>query len=290
MLFGLSAPLAKLLLDESLPPVLLAGIFYLGGGLGLAMHRILHRPSPERALRAADAPLLAAVVVLGGMGGPALMMLGLARTSATAGSLLLNLEAPLVILLAVVAFGERLSRRGTAAACMVIGGAALLGIPNTEASFVTDPIGALFLALACALWGLDTNLMRVLSERDPFSVSLVKTSCAGLANVALGVFLERPAMPRLGTLAAAAVVGFFSYGLSTVLASMALRRLGAARHAAYFATAPFFGALASMLLFAERPTALGAAAMLAMAVGVVVLLRERTEASEGDGLAPRSGE
>jgi len=55
----------------------------------------------------------------------------------------------------------------------------------------------------------------------------------------------------------------------------ALRLVGAAREAAYFATAPFVGALLSTLLLGESLRAVDFAAMLAMALGVVALLVER---------------
>ena len=95
VLFGAAAPFAKLLLGE-VAPQLLAGLLYLGAGLGLAAvhfgRAALGIPAPEAPLRAVDLPWLAAVVGFGGVLGPLLLMLGLARTDAASGSLLLNLE------------------------------------------------------------------------------------------------------------------------------------------------------------------------------------------------------
>ena len=95
VLFGASAPLAKVLLG-SIAPQMLAGLLYLGAGTGLAVIHLgrtaLGLPAAETALRRGDLPWLAAVVIFGGCVAPLLLMLGLQQTSATSGSLLLNLE------------------------------------------------------------------------------------------------------------------------------------------------------------------------------------------------------
>lgn len=275
MLFGLSAPLAKLLLSVAVAPILLAGLFYLGAGLGLTLLRGASAPAPGEALAREDLPAMAGVILLGGILGPAFMMLGLSRVSAMAGSLLLNLEAPLTIVIAIAAFGERPTRRVVISAAIIVAGAAVLGLPQ-DGGFESDPIGIVYLALACLVWSLDTNLMRVLSRRDPFAVSRVKTSVAGAVNVTLGLVLGPTGELTRATVAASLAIGFVSYGLSTVLASMALRRIGASRHATFFATAPFFGAIAAMPLLGERPSAADTVAMAMMAFGVALLMHDRS--------------
>ena len=84
--FGASTPLAKLLLG-AVDPWLLAGVLYLGAGLGLALvrpwlRRLGEGGAAEAPLRRSDLPWLAAVVFFGGVHGPVLLMLGLARTDA----------------------------------------------------------------------------------------------------------------------------------------------------------------------------------------------------------------
>src|SRR5688572_18490 len=109
-LFGLSAPLAKLLLPAT-GPLVLASLLYLGGGAGLAVYGALRRAArrraaPEARMTRRDAPLLAGVIVCGGIVGPVLMLAGLARLSGFSTSLLLNLEGPFTVLLAVAVFRE----------------------------------------------------------------------------------------------------------------------------------------------------------------------------------------
>lgn len=152
--FGLSAPLAKLLLG-SVTPTLLAGLLYLGAALALWTVRLARGPSREAPLRRADALTLTAVVVSGGIAGPILMLLGLARLSAFAGSLLLNLEAPFTMLLAVVVFREHLARRAAVAALCILIGAAFLKLQ--PGAVVLDTQGVLYLAAACGCWALDNK-------------------------------------------------------------------------------------------------------------------------------------
>lgn len=273
-LFGLSAPLAKLLLPHVgvLP---LASLLYLGAGIGLVGWSLGTRsnaPARESALRRADAVPLVAIVALGGVIGPILMLVGLARVSAVAGALLLNLEGPLTILLAVLLFGEHLGLRGALAAALVFAGAAALAF--APGALRADPLGVLCLAGACASWGVDNNLTQRLSLRDPVALARIKTLGAGLCSGALA-WATNTAWPEPGAAALALAVGSVCYGASLVLDTYALRLLGAAREAAFFATAPFVGALAAVPLLGETPRAMQVVAALLMAGGVAVLLRER---------------
>lgn len=72
-------------------------------------------------------PILFLIIAFGGMLGPILMLYGLARISALAASLLLNLEAVFTILLAVFVFREHLGSPGVTASALGVLGAVLLG-------------------------------------------------------------------------------------------------------------------------------------------------------------------
>ena len=271
-LFGASAPFAKVLLGGA-GPLALAGLLYAGAGLALTAARVARRgPGREARLRRADAPLLAVVAVAGGLLGPVLMLVGLRRLPAVTGSLLLNLEAPFTMLLAVSAFREHLSRREAAGAALAIAGGAALGAqPGALAGGWT---GALCIALACLCWALDNNLTQRLSGRDPLSVVQVKVLSAGAGALVLAAALGDP-FPPPRQVGAALLLGSLSYGASIVLDAHALRLLGAAREATFFATAPFVGAALSMAVLGERPSLLDAAGAAAMAAGVAVLIRAR---------------
>lgn len=99
---------------------------------------------------------------------------------------------------------------------------------------------------------------------------------AGSVNLALAFALGAH-LPRLAGLAGAVVVGFLGYGVSLVLFVLALRFLGAARTGAYFSTAPFVGALLSVIMFNEPLTLRLGIAGLMMAIGVYLHLAEAHE-------------
>ncbi len=270
--FGVSAPIAKLLLGSISPP-LLAGLLYLGAALALWGVRAVRGPTREAPLQKGDALTLALVVLAGGVAGPVLMLFGLRRLTALTGSLLLNLEAPFTMLLAVLVFREHLGRRAALASACIVGGAALLKLE--AGAFSVDAQGMLLIAAACACWALDNNLTQRLSLRDPFAVVRIKASGAALANTSIALAWLHDSLPRPALALGALALGSVSYGASVVLDAYALREVGATREAAYFATAPFLGALVSLAIFATPPRAADLAAMLSMVTGVVLLLRER---------------
>jgi drug/metabolite transporter (DMT)-like permease len=275
-LFGVSAPLAKPLLAEA-GPLTLAGLLYLGGGLGLTLYRLGlrglgRRVAQEAQLDARDGVLMAGITVLGGVLGPSLMLLGLGRLPAISASLLLNLEGVFTIGLAVLLFREHLGVGVGLAAGAILMGAVLLGLGPGPVAW--DLVGVLALAGACLSWALDNNLTQRVSLKDPVVVVQVKALGAAAGALLLAWAVGQP-FPPAETLWKPLLLGAASYGASIVLDTYALRLLGAAREAAFFATAPFIGALAAIPLLGERLTPVQLAAGALMACGVVLLLRER---------------
>lgn len=275
-LFGASTPLAKALLG-AVSPWLLAGLLYLGSGLGLLVvalgRAILGRTAVEAPLRRADLAYLAAAVAAGGLVAPVLLMVGLTATRAASASLLLNLEAVFTLLLAALIFGEHIGLRIALGAAAILVGAALLSWSGP----IGEPgWGSLAIAGACLGWAADNNLTRKLSATDPLQIAMIKGLVAGTVNVVLALLL-RAAWPMPGAIAAAAAIGFFGYGVSLAFFVLALRHLGAARTTAYFSTAPFVGAVIAVVLLGESVTFLFGVAALLMALGVAFQLTERHE-------------
>ena len=271
VLFGLSTPFAKLLLPST-GPLMLAGLLYMGAGIGLTVIAPFRRAGREAPLRRGDLPTLAAMVIAGGIAAPLLLLAGLARLPGGEASLLLNLEAPFTIGIAVLLFGESLGRReGVGAAAVVLGGVVLAYGPS-EGSM--HAVGALAVAGAGLAWSIDNNLSQRLSLRDPVAVTRLKTLVAGSFNVAVAMALGDP-LPSALPLGGALVTGFLGYGVSIVLHLLALRHIGTSRQAAYLATAPFIGAVASVPILGEQLTWKEIAAGVVMAAGVTVLVRAR---------------
>ena len=281
LLFGASTPLAKLLIGGGVDPWLLAGLLYLGSGVGLGLFHLAGRLSgkvPQEApLRRSDLPWLALVVVSGGMIGPGLLMLGLATTAASTAALLLNLEGLATMAIAWLAFRENVDRRLLLGAAAILAGAVTLSWQGGPKGFGGGfGLGALAIAGACLAWGIDNNLTRKLSASDPVQIAAIKGAAAGAMNLALAVAVgaKLPAMPVAG---AAAVVGLLGYGVSLVLFVLALRALGAARTSAYFSTAPFIGAVLAIGMFGEPVTGGLVAAGALMGIGLYLHLAERHE-------------
>ncbi len=283
-LFGATTPLAKVLLGE-LPPFVLAGLFYLGSGIGLAVTLLARRAgrvargsdaevprteSTER-IAARDIPWLAGAIAAGGVCGPALLMFGLRATPAASASLLLNLEGVFTAVMAWCLFRENVDWQiflGMVA--IVAGGVALSWQPG---ALGISP-GALFVAAACLCWAIDNNLTRKISTHDATVIACVKGLAAGSTNLAIGLALGA-STPRLTTVAAAMTIGFAGYGVSLVLFIVALRHLGTARTGAYFSVAPLFGVALSLAIWPAWPNPVFWCAALLMGVGVWLHLRER---------------
>ena len=274
VLFGASAPFAKLLLG-SVDPQVLAGLLYLGAGVGLAMSRagraLVGARNSEAPLRRADMPWLIGIVVIGGVIGPLFLMLGLARTSAASGSLLLNLEGLATMAIAWVAFRENVDRKLLLGAASILAGAVML---SWRGQGIRMDRGGLLIAAACLAWGVDNNLTRRLSSADPVIIALIKGLVAGTANLALAL-LFGARLPSIGATGAALFVGFCGVGVSLVLFVLALRYLGSARTGAYFSLAPFLGAIIAIVLLSEPVTTKLAVAGLLMAFGLWLHLTER---------------
>jgi len=277
-LFGVSTPAAKILLG-AMPPALLAGLLYLGAGLGIAVLRRVRRwtsaeGASEAPLTASDLPWLAGAVLAGGVLAPVLLMLGLTRTDASAVALLLTLEGAATVLMAWFVFGEHFDRRIALGMLCLVGGAVVLSWSGAPTAATL--LGPLAIVAACLLWGLDNNLTRKVSLADPLQIVEIKGLVAGPINIALGMWAGA-GWPGLASAGIAAVVGFISYGVSLALFVTALRHLGTARTSAYFSIAPFVGALAAVVVLGEPLSLQLALAGGLMAIGVWLHLTEHHE-------------
>lgn len=276
LLFGASTPFAKQLIGEgftTFSPFLLAGLLYLGSGLGLTLIRLIR----DRGWKSSDLPQqewpwLLGAIMFGGVLGPLLLMVGLAHTAAATTSLFLNMESVLTAVLAWLVFREETDRRIIFGMLLIVLGGVVLAWPSDEA--VTSVIGPLALVGACLAWAIDNNLTRKVSASDALFIAGSKGLVAGCFNIAIGIFLGAT-FPSAGHISAAMVIGFFGYGLSLVLFVLALRGLGTARTGAYFSTAPFVGAALSIAMLGEPTSFAFWLATGLMAAGVWLHLTER---------------
>ncbi|MBX9244344.1 EamA family transporter [Actinotalea ferrariae] len=269
VLFGASAPAAKLLLGE-VSPWLLAGLLYVGAGAGMGLWRLVRR-APRVRLPRHEVPWLVGAVAAGGVAGPVLLMFGLSSMPASGAALLLNAEGVLTAVIAWVVFREPADRRVVLGMLAIVAGAVVIAVPTGGAE-LTSAWPAVAVVAACACWALDNNLTRKVSLTDATWLAMVKGAVAGPTNLVVALLLGAQ-LPAVPVAAAAAGLGFVSYGLSLVLFIVGLRHVGTARAGAYFSVAPFFGALLAVAL-GDRVTWQLLVAGVLMAVGAWLHLSE----------------
>lgn len=275
LLFGASTPVSKLLLGNT-PPLLLAGLLYLGSGLGLGLLLLVrHARNPGVAqhmrIPRSELPWLLGAVLFGGVLGPVLLMIGLTTTDGATASLLLNVEGVLTAVIAWVVFKENADRHIALGMAAIVAGGALL---SWEPAGATASTGAVAIVGACLCWAVDNNLTRKVSTNDAMLVACVKGLLAGACNTALA-FASGAPLPSATPLGASLLVGFLGYGLSLTLFVVGLRTLGTSRTGAYFSVAPLFGVVISLAIWPQPPSALFWAAAALMGLGVWLHVRER---------------
>ena len=274
-LFGASTPFAKLLVGN-MPPVLLAGLLYLGSGLGLTLIRLVRdRGWQASGLTRAEWPWLLGAIFFGGVAGPVALMFGLMTTSGSSASLLLNLEAVLTAAIAWLVFKENADKRIVLGMAAIVAGGLVLSWPG-QSTQSSDWVGPVLVGVACLCWAVDNNLTRKVSASDALFIASSKGIMAGLANTLLAMTLGAT-LPNVVTTLETMTVGLLGYGFSLVMFVLALRGLGTARTGAYFSTAPFIGALISLLVFGESTGLQFWMAALLMGVGVWLHLTEKHE-------------
>lgn len=143
-------------------PVMLAGLLYLGSGLGLlawfAWRTIASgsKQAPGDRLTARYLPWLGGAILTGGVAGPVLLMLGLTLTPASSASLLLNMEGVLTAMLAWFVFKENFDRRIFAGMALIVVAGVLLSWEQRPELGV--PWGALAIVGAFLCWACSTDL------------------------------------------------------------------------------------------------------------------------------------
>jgi len=283
VLFGISTPVSKLLLSD-IDPVLFAALLYLGSGLGLLLVTCVRNrgrpPDPGLRLGTRDLPWLIGGILTGGVFAPIVLLVCLAYVPAATASLLLNFEIVATTLIASLVFREYLGRLGLLAIPLIAAAGVILSADFQETSLFSP--AAAGIVLASIFWGIDNNLTRKISGKDPVVIATSKGLAAGFVSLGIAVFVHAP-VPSPGVIVAALVAGFFTYGLSIVFFVRSLRELGAARTSAYFAAAPFIGALLSLILFGGVPGLQFFIALPLFIAGAGLLAREQHSHAHSHG-------
>jgi len=275
ILYSVSSPMSKLLL-EKIPPTMLAALLYLGAGLGLSVVGLLQkkttREKTELPLTKKDLPYTIGMIVLD-IAAPIFLMIGLTKTSAANAALLNNFEIVATAIIALAMFKESISKKLWFAISLVTISSMLISIENI--SGFSFSIGSLLVLLACVCWGFENNYTRMLSAKNPLHIVVIKGLCSGAGSLLIAILLgER--VSDIVYMLYALCLGFVSYGLSIFFYIYAQRDLGAAKTCIYYAIAPFIGAFISLLIFNEMPTSLFIIAFLIMILGTYFATSNRT--------------
>ena len=276
LLFGVSAPLSKLLLND-IAPMPLASLLYFGCGLGVLLFKLgkplfTGKEKAEAGMAKKDIPWLAGIILTGGVAAPIILMYSLKATPAATASLLLNFEAVSTAFIAAIFFKESLGKRVWISIALITAAAIVLSWTRSGEWGVS--LGAVGIIAACILWGVDNNLTRNISAKDPLITAIVKGFGAGMVSLILSV-ATASAFPSLPLILLAMLLGAFSYGISIVLFIVAMRHLGAARTSAFFGTAPFIGSIISIILFGEIPSMQFYISLPLMIAGAAMIFGER---------------
>ncbi len=265
-LYAVNVPFSKILLNY-IEPTIMAGLLYIGAGLGMGVisyvRKQIHSPE-EKSLTKKQLPYIIAMVVLDILA-PICLLVGLKSTTAANASLLNNFEIVATALIALFIFKEKISKRLWFGIFFVTLSCILLSVDDL--SCLKFSIGSLFILLACIFWGTENNCVKMLSNKDPLQIVLLKGIFSGGGSLIIGLCIGEKLHQTLGVILSVLLLGFVAYGLSIFFYTYAQRFLGAARTSAYYAIAPFIGTALSLIIFRNTPTCYYFIALFLMIIG-----------------------
>ncbi len=267
LFYAVNIPLSKCLLD-SVGPTTMAALLYLGAGIGVGLMSLASAKDrrASQPLTRGDLPFVVGMIVLD-IAAPILLMLGIRHGSPANASLLGNFEIVATTLVALCVFREAVSWRPWGAIALITLASAMLSFEGADSLRLS--LGSFFILLATVCWGFENNCTRRISSKSTYEIVVLKGIFSGLGALAIA-FARREPMPSTLHVCEALLLGFAAYGLSIFLYVRAQNTLGAAKTSAYYAVAPFAGALLSFALLGERLSWIFLAALAVMAAGTAL--------------------
>jgi drug/metabolite transporter (DMT)-like permease len=277
-LIGLMAPVSKLILGF-VEPITASYLFLLGSATGILIYWMIcaitgrKRDRVEARLEKHDLPWVAGAILFDGILAPLTLLFSLRSISATNASMLLNFEAVGTAIFAAIMFREAIGPRIWGSILLVTGSCVILSWNGEGGPGFSLP--ALGILLTCVFYGLQNNLSRKISDKDPVQTAFLKGLVPGVL-LFLAARIAGEAIPDAGIAATAMLFGFVGFGgLVTILFLFALRGIGAARSGSLLSLSPFFGVGASFLILHEVPGQLFLMALPLMIGGTYLLVTER---------------
>jgi drug/metabolite transporter (DMT)-like permease len=273
--YVISTPFSKLLLNN-IPPVFIAGLVYIGAGLGMLFINLLRSknvPKKEAKITIKELPYTITMVLLD-VFAPIFLMIGLSKSTSATASLLNNFEIVATSTIALIIFKESIGKRTWIAIVFITIASIILSVDDLFS--IKLSVGAVFVLLACVCWGFENNCTSKLSLKDPFEIVIIKGIGSGLTSLAIA-FITKQYSLEIKYILITLMLGFIAYGLSVYFYIYAQRNLGAARTSAYYALAPFIGVGLSFIIFNEFPTVSYLIALGIMVTGVYFTAFEKHE-------------
>lgn len=267
--YAVNIPVSKLLLNR-VGAMTMAALLYLGAGIGIGIVSLFDRKEKREKLNRKDLPFVIGMIVLD-IAAPILLMLGLSMGYASNASLLGNFEIVATALIALAIFREAVSKRLWLAIALITLSSILLSFDGAE-SFRFS-YGSLLVLAATICWGFENNCTRKISSKSTYEIVILKGVFSGLGALTIAL-IQKETVPSLLDIALALLLGFVAYGLSIFLYVRAQNVLGAAKTSAYYAVAPFIGALLSFLFLKEKPTWMYLAALAVMILGTLLVVMD----------------
>lgn len=268
--YAVNVPLSKILL-RNIEPSFMAGLLYLGAGIGMMILSLLklHIDGDSEPFTKYDFPFIAGMIVLD-IAAPIFLMTGITYGTSSNASLLGNFEIVATALIASVIFREPVSSRLRIAITLITLSGMILTFGGAES--LKFSYGSIFVLMAASFWGLENNCTRKLSSKSASMIVILKGFFSGLGAIMIALMTAENIPPLYDSLCAL-MLGFVAYGLSIFFYVRAQETLGAAKTSAYYAAAPFIGALMSFVILREKLSGtyiLALAVMLAGSLLVVI--------------------
>ena len=269
--YAVSTPVSKILLAHT-TPTMIAAFLYLGAGIGIGLMYLAERNGENRRERLSreDLPFTVGMIVLD-IAAPVLLMNGVARTTAANASLLNNFEIVATAVIAFFIFREKISGKMWAALSLITLSSGILSFEGADS--LKFSAGSVMVICAAVCWGLENNCTRMISSKSTYEIVILKGMFSGSGSLIIALTIG-DRIPSLSVMAIILLLGFVAYGLSIFTYIRAQEVIGAAKTSAFYALAPFIGALLSFLLLNESLSQRYLAGLAVMILGSVLAISD----------------
>ena len=273
---ALYTPLTKLISADAGLMMSVSFIFF-GSAFGMLIVLLFGRKSkavfdPKRHLRKKDTGILLAIILVS-MAVFTAEIIGFQLETAATSSILQNVGTVATVLFAALFLKEKIPKRLGVGVALIVLGSLALAVTNPETlSFST---GSLIIIGACLLVGVIYILLKLLSERNPIEITIIRGLIIGAAAL-VTAFCMGESLPSLPHALGLMVTGFVACGLCPLFLMYAQRYLGAARAGAIYGIYPLLGVLFAIPILGEIPSAAFLAALILFIPGMYFVITKNT--------------